>query len=327
MCNCNGNKWLAIDITSVSQYLDEIKKIPFEQGMESMKKPLYFRGEPECYEHVKASLFRGKQGEKDKTNVDDEYNIIHNALTQHPEVFGHCRSDMDRLVTMQHFRLPTRLVDVTSNPLVALYFACENYNTDDVHAGRVLYINDMEPEDNETIDMLSSIASIYCIAQFKLNQILFKIREKNTLLNCLKKEETKYSILFQSISKPYLFQPTLSNERIRAQQGAFIISPLAEAFNGSKTLFESLTTRGDSMWSIEEMLSIEFIKTQSCICGLFNPTFFRVLPENKKKIIEELDKCGINKGTVYPDPEHQMINIAERNIRHKQSDTLDVYFD
>ena len=25
MCNCNGNKWLAKDITNVSQHLDEIK--------------------------------------------------------------------------------------------------------------------------------------------------------------------------------------------------------------------------------------------------------------------------------------------------------------
>ncbi|MBO7327108.1 MAG: FRG domain-containing protein, partial [Clostridia bacterium] len=37
------------------------------------------------------------------------------------------RNHLDTLVTLQHYDCPTRLLDVTSNPLVALYFACKNY--------------------------------------------------------------------------------------------------------------------------------------------------------------------------------------------------------
>jgi len=37
----------------------------------------------------------------------------------------------DRLVRMQHFELPTRLLDATTNPLVALYFASAEYEEND----------------------------------------------------------------------------------------------------------------------------------------------------------------------------------------------------
>lgn len=41
-----------------------------------------------------------------------------------PHSFSECKSALDYLVQMQHYELPTRLLDVSTNPLVALYFAC-----------------------------------------------------------------------------------------------------------------------------------------------------------------------------------------------------------
>ena len=58
---------------------------------------------------------------------------------------------LEELAKLQHYSIPTRLVDVTINPLIALYFAVEN--TDDLSPGNVLLylINGYPPYSKEAV--------------------------------------------------------------------------------------------------------------------------------------------------------------------------------
>lgn len=90
--------------------------------------------------------------------------IIQKATSRVPSEFYNA-SDFDILTKLQHYGLPTRLLDVTMNPLVALYFACctKEYinNTDEAEeVDGVVFYSSAYGEDslNREIQFLSTVA-------------------------------------------------------------------------------------------------------------------------------------------------------------------------
>lgn len=179
---------------------------------------------------------------------ENEKRAIRDLIAVHPHEFAEDESMFDRLVRMQHFGLPTRLMDVSLNPLVALYFATDSGPDGMASDGMVTAF--AIPENREKYydsDSVSCLANLANMTKSEKQQIV-NIRRNRVSRENKKDEierinnETVYKRLHQFIRvekphflpiidpidlfKPYYVHPKMSNRRIISQAGGFIIHGL-----------------------------------------------------------------------------------------------------
>ena len=108
------DKSTPIVVNSVAEFIENVVKVNKADGTET-----FYRGHADKDWVLLPSIFRTPNG------IANEHLLFRDMVAHEPQSFLECHSALDYLVQMQHYGLPTRLLDVTTNPLVALYFACE----------------------------------------------------------------------------------------------------------------------------------------------------------------------------------------------------------
>ena len=216
----------------------------------------------------------------------------------------------DIMTKYQHYGMCTRLLDLTTNPLVALYFACKNHGTEKYETvdgevekepyGVIYYTDKYYP--SQSSDMEVQIVS--ALASYDLDK-------ENTLTDVLEKlyhdriidEETRdnwfinYVEFVKIIQNNYMVIPTYTNERLRKQSGVFLLTSLF-SFNKENELSKSVIS-----------------KSKGKLKNDFSEECFYISGENKETILKELDLYNINEATLFPELEHQLsyIKYANRN--------------
>ena len=148
-----------------------------------------------------------------KPEHDMEATLINDFFTRRPDAFAGL-SEFDALAKMQHYGLPTRLLDFSLNPLVALYFACESKKT---KFGRVLchstylqndsseYVNAICTSTiNKMFDDAYSVDEYYCSEALSLR---------------------KYMLEAYFYDTTTVVRPKYWNQRIANQAGVFMVFP------------------------------------------------------------------------------------------------------
>ena len=132
-------------ISTISEYTQIIEE-NYKKVNSSEREVLAFRGQSSV--NYKLTPYLERYG------VKKEREIIQLAKTSYPTTFKENFSPLVLLSLLQHYGIPTRLLDITQNALVGLYFACnENSNSD----GKVYVFNYKEkpPEDTAVENVIA----------------------------------------------------------------------------------------------------------------------------------------------------------------------------
>ena len=230
-------------VNSVSEYLEQLNDINFlAKRTYSIGCYTFFRGQANAEWKLTPSLYRNDLFTSESLLLIELQHIC-------PKEF--LTNRFDTLVKMQHFGLPTRLLDTTTNPLVALYFACLE-KKDEAGIVYVFCVPDRSVKycDSDKVTILSSLAALSYddiqllvnlkskinqeLSNFgissqhnilrKLNQTEYQRRiEKDSayikLFNEIRRENPAFEnrIKFNDLFDSLVVQPNKTNDRILKQ--------------------------------------------------------------------------------------------------------------
>ena len=255
-------------------------------------KPKYrlncYRGQRDASKPIVAGIFRPEFNGL----LKNEKRAVRDLISVHPSEFATDETMFDRLVRMQHFGLPTRLLDVSLNALVALYFATDPGPQSDKPCDGMVTAFAIPQErekyfDSDSVSCIANLANMTSKEKsdiYRLKESLIELPEDEQIAmfneygvvkrlhQFIRSEKPYFQPIINPIDllKPYYVHPKMSNRRILAQSGAFILYGL----DPFKDLFFP--------YKIEE-------------------TPFLVPQKAKEPIRKALANLGINESTLFPE--------------------------
>jgi len=277
-----------VTVTNVVEFIQAIAEVPKRNGSIHS-----FRGQRDSEWMDNPALLRGEA-----KLLPHEYSAVRDLLSVQPQQFQNDTNMFDKLVRMQHYGLPTRLLDVTSNPLVALYFATEPMRSRSRKVSGRVYIYDIPADrrkyfDSDSVSCLSNLANLNDVEKRsllngeELNTVDFnKLKSCDRLVQFIRSEKSHFraEVLARDLVSAFYVIPKMQNSRIIAQHGAFVIF-------GLRIVRRHVVNANPNSMSRSTV----------------------DIPQASKPLIRrELDGLGINNATLFPELTHAASEIVRR---------------
>lgn len=271
----------------------------------------WFRGQQSSEWNLKPSAYR-----KEVKNTE-EFLFFNEFRREYPNYKKKCRDRLDWISFMQHYSLPTRLLDWTENILIALYFATSEFQNKEKNkfdSGSLSVLNVTALNSKAVLNAMGDIATafgpdvpdiyirtllttdseirgIMSVEEFEkdlfLERLKDKLKEKGFKNSALKDNDFKEKIRY-----PVGFYPRIIADRMKFQSSVFTI-------HGGKIY---PTSNYPSPIGIEE--AGENIVKQ-----------FEIPHKYKSKIRNQLYNLGIHEGSLFPELENQANHLKAKVIR------------
>ena len=279
-----------ITIASFGKYIEIINKItkPFMEKLPIGYKLLY-RGQADKDWPILPAIARGKKRGSEVALLDYERNLIEEAKYRMPTVFNDNLLPVDLLAVLQHHGIPTRLLDISASPLVALFFACQKEPKKDGEI--IVFMRNIEH--NATYPLQNAIADSYKIMENRTTSLEWFFTELLRRPYAIDQYEILKAIYPTKKHQEFWIDECCSNIifakskeitiRQKIQQGEYILFPncIETALDRSRNFVNYIEPIDKNESRIKHRIII------------------------KKSVKEDLLRClsafGINEGTLFSD--------------------------
>ncbi len=250
--------------------------------------------------------------------VEYERELYQEAMRLNVASFEEDRTMVERVARMQHYQLPTRFCDMSTNVLLSAHFACGGgelgtHKSDDDRDG---FIRVMKAKHEQiksfTSDIIIAISHLPLVSARNvkpsqprgLGYLTYEVQNNRPGFFGEDVDEDIGKQLRREIQHVWAFKPMMNSRRIRKQGGLFL------AFGC-----------GDGKKSLEPTFSPEDYDNEDAPSyGIKQVDYIRIAAEAKKDIREQLRYFGMESESVYPELSNVCEELQERfkEIKNKE---------